>query len=367
MSVEIDLKLPYATAGLAGIGGALKTTPEHFVVEEIPLYEAQGSGQHLYVNLTKEGLTSRDVQKQLAKVFNLPPKEVGMAGMKDKHARTTQTFSLNVGHVDDAFVAEAPSRIEDHLPVTVNWVKRHKNKLKRGHLLGNRFTVVISELAVPVEEALQRTQAVVDAIRRRGIPNYYGPQRLGATGDNVRRGYDALQGKRVTRDRWLHRFLLACFQSYLCNRYLARRMENGYFDQILLGDVAKKYDTGGLFTVEDPDAEQVRYSQQEISFTAPIFGRKMWPASGPAGDLESQVLVEAGVTIEQLSQAGLTGSRRLGRLLIPDLEAKPVAAGLQVSFSLPKGAFATVVLRELMKVGYEELAHVTGDDDNDAA
>ena len=98
LTSDIDLRLPYISADLPGIGGVLRATPEHFVVEEVPLYPAAGEGQHLYVNLTKVGLTTKEVQAQLARLFKLDRGEVGFAGMKDKQARTTQTFSLNVGH-----------------------------------------------------------------------------------------------------------------------------------------------------------------------------------------------------------------------------------------------------------------------------
>ena len=358
LPVELVLELPFATDGLPGVGGQLRASPEDFVVEEMPLYQPQGEGQHLYVNLTKVGLTSREVQKGLAQVFGVHPRDVGLAGMKDKHARTTQTFSLNLGYMADSVLEEAPARIQEALPVTVNWVQRHRNKLKRGHLLGNRFRIRIRELALPVDQALERAQAIVQAIRERGLPNFYGPQRLGRQGDNVRRGRAILQGEWRTRDRWLRQFLLVSYQSYLCNRYLARRLEEGLFDRILAGDVAKKHDTGGLFDVEDPEAEQPRYQRQEISFTAPMYGRKMRPAQAEAAELEARVLEEAGVELEELAQAGISGTRRLGRILVPDLAVAPVEGGLEVAFSLPKGAFATTVLREIMKVGYAELAHV---------
>jgi tRNA pseudouridine13 synthase len=120
----------------------------------------------------------------------------------------------------------------------------------------------------------------------------------------------------------------------------------------LAGDIAKKYATGGLFEVIDPSREQPRYESHEISFTAPIYGTKMWTASGPAGKLEKTILEEAGVKIEQFDAIGMRGSRRLGRLLLPDLTVAADPQGLLVRFSLPKGAFATTVLRELMKVEF---------------
>jgi tRNA pseudouridine13 synthase len=359
---ELTLELPYISADLPGIGGQLRSSPDHFIVEELPLYDPIGEGQHLYVNLTKEALTTRDIQRQLATLFNLPNGDIGFAGMKDKYARATQTFSLNVGHVDEQFVAEAFERIQTHLPVQVHWIKLHRNKLKAGHLLGNRFTIIISDLSMPTDVALAQAQKVIDCIKARGLPNYYGPQRLGQQGSNVIRGFELIVGNRDLRDRWLRDLLKASVQSYLCNRYLARRVEEGLFDQLLVGDVAKKYDTGGLFEVEDLEAEQPRYERQEISFTAPIYGPKMWVTGGPAGEFEAAILAAHDLTLEQLGKARLTGTRRLGRLLFPDLEVKKGERGLELSFSLSKGAFATTILREVMKVDDNALATLPADD-----
>jgi tRNA pseudouridine13 synthase len=298
----------------------------------------------------------------LARAFAVPLDEVGFAGMKDKYARTTQTFSINVGHVDEIFVQGAFERLQHQLPVTVHWVKLHRNKLKRGHLLGNRFTITITQPAVAGEEALRRAEAVVDKIKASGLPNYYGPQRLGQQGANVQRGFELIRNQRGMNDRWLRDLLKASVQSYLCNRYLACRVEEGRFDTLLLGDIAKKYDTGGLFEVKDLAAEQPRYEGKEISFTAPIYGPKMWFTSGPAAAFEEKILAEADLTIEQLAKARLTGTRRMGRLLFADLQVRPGANSVTVSFSLPKGAFATTVLREIMKVDDNELATLPADD-----
>lgn len=361
--LEIDLTLPFISGDLAGVGGSLRASTDHFIVEEIPLYEPSGEGQHLYVNITKEGMTSRDVEMSLARVFGVANRDVGSAGMKDKHARTTQTFSLLVSHVDEAFVQAAPARIAEKLPVTVNWARLHKNKLKRGHLLGNRFTITISDLAVTPQEAVARAQAIIALLKERGLPNFYGPQRLGREGSNVQRGAELLRNKQHVPDRWLRNLLLASVQSYLCNRYLTRRILDGNYDRLLLGDIAKKVDTGGLFEVTDVEVENPRYTAQEISFTAPMYGPDMWAATGPSGALEAEVLTASGFSIEQMAKARLTGTRRMGRLRLTDLAVEANEEGLVVRFSLPKGAFATTLLRELMKNDDGTLASVPEEDE----
>jgi tRNA pseudouridine13 synthase len=359
--VDLNLELPYSTGEMPGLGGQLRAAPEAFIVEEIPLYEASGNGQHLYVNVTKENLTTREVARSLAETFDLPNGAVGFAGMKDKFARTTQTFSLLVGHVDEAFVREAPSRISGKSPVAVNWARLHRNKLKKGHLLGNRFTITVADLSVEGEQAKKWANAIADQVRGRGLPNFYGPQRLGQNGANVRRGWELLQGEKRMSNRWLRSLLLASVQSYLCNRYLALRQEQGCFTRLMAGDIAKKHDTGGLFVVENQAEEQSRFDEKEISFTAPIYGPKMWNAEAEAGELEQAVLEGSGLELDVFAKAKMMGTRRLGRILVEDLSVKWEGNRSVVSFSLPKGAFATTVLREFMKVPDDLLAQAADD------
>jgi tRNA pseudouridine13 synthase len=359
----IEIGLPYLTADLPGIGGQLRAEPDHFIVEEVGLYEADGEGQHLYVNLTKVGLTTKEVQAQLERLFSLERGSVGFAGMKDKIAKTTQTFSLSVGVQPAAFADEAAQRIEAALPVKVNWVRFHRNKLRTGHLLGNRFEITVSDLAITPDEAQQRSEAIAAQIRRRGLPNFFGIQRLGRNGSNVQQGLAALMGERSRGDKWLRRFLITSYQSYLCNRYLVKRLEIDAFDRLLAGDVAKKVATGGMFDVQDVEVEQPRYAAHEINFTAPIFGPRMWAAKDEAGQLEEATLASSPVTLAHFEKARVEGTRRPGRLLVPDLTIVAGETGITASFTLIKGAFATIVMRELMKVDDDHLSVVREDDE----
>jgi tRNA pseudouridine13 synthase len=366
----IDLTLPYLTAALPGIGGQLRASVEHFVVEELPLYDPAGEGQHLYVNLTKSGLTTKEVQNALARLLGLNPNEVGFAGLKDKYARTTQTFSLPMTHQvaqqGESGVAAIVDQISAGLPVTVHWARYHRNKLKAGHLLGNRFQITVTDLAVSQTEALTRAAAIVEELRRRGLPNFFGAQRFGHDGANVGKGLALLQEQRRERNPWLRKFLISSYQSYLCNRYLAHRLVSGAFDRLLVGDVAKKYATGGMFDVVDLAAEQARYLAQEISFTAPLFGSKMWAAKEEAAAFENAILVQADLPETAWQRARVEGTRRLGRLLLPDLQIEPRDEDkLVFQFSLPKGAFATIVLREFMKVDLSNDQQIDSDADLD--
>ena len=337
-----QIPLSFITADLPGIGGEIKAEPAHFVVEEIPLYQPVGEGEHIYVCLTREGWTTRALQKRLTDLFGLREVDVGCAGLKDKHARVTQTFSLLLRDADEATVAR---RIQEALPVEVAWTRRHRNKLRRGHLLGNRFHIVV---LYPEQEAMAQAEAIAQALRTHGLPNFYGVQRFGIDGDNARRGREVLLG-RGPRQRWLRRFLLSAYQAALFNVWLTERIRRGWFERLLTGDIAKKTGTGGLFEVMDADVELFRFQQREITYTGPIYGARMRWASGEPGELERMVLETAEVTTEMLRRARLDGSRRPARLYLNDLHIEPHPDGLLFTFTLPKGAYATTVLREFMK------------------
>lgn len=333
---------PCITKDLPGIGGVIKADPAQFIVEEIPLYDPIGSGQHVYVSMTREGWNTPALQEQLAQVFHLRRIDVGFSGLKDRHARATQTFSLLLPAVEESEVAH---RIEGSLPVTVNWVRRHHHKLRTGHLKGNRFQILVDDCPA---HSLVHAQEIARVLEVRGIPNYYGRQRFGIQGENIRQGLDVLHG-RGPRQPWLRRFVLSAYQAALFNVWLAKRIWRGWFDRLFAGDIAKKSDTGGLFEVVDPVAELSRLNNGMVHSTGPIYGSQMQWARHEPGELEQRVLEQAGITVNMLKRARLDGTRRQARLFPQSLTIESRASGMQFTMTLPKGAYATTVLHEFMK------------------
>ncbi len=330
--------LPFVTADLPGTGGTLKLSPAHFVVEEIPLYEPCGEGGHVYLTVRREGKTTREVQGALAQTFDLQERDIGCAGQKDKVSRATQTFSLPLlsGAAEDV---AARAAAETGLEVLA--ARRHGNKLGRGHLAGNRFEILVTGVT---PDATSRARAIVARLEERGLPNFFGEQRLGPGGRNARRGRRRLDG---SSGSWIARMELSAWQSSLFNDWLCERMARSQLDLVFAGDLARKEDTGGLFAVVDPLVEQPRFDRREISTTGPIYGAKMrWAAGGP-GDLEREVLVRSGVDAADLASARLPGSRRPARVFLRDLTLATEAEGLR--FRMPKGAYATTALREITK------------------
>jgi tRNA pseudouridine13 synthase len=204
----------------------------------------------------------------------------------------------------------------------------------------------VTGVEINLGEAHRKASAIADYLSKVGLPNFYGSQRIDA--ENIRRGYEIIKKRRRMDDQWLRRFLVTCYLDHLCNLYLVRRTEEGYFQKLMRGDIAKKTSSGGMFIVKDLETEQERYESHEISFTAPIYGPKMWWAEGPAGRLEDKILEDAAIDLEELRRLRVRGSKRLGRL-IPKVGVHKTPRGLQLSFTLPKGAYATIVLGEIMK------------------
>ena len=332
------LALPRAT---------FRSRPEDFVVDELPAYRPCGQGEHLYLTFRKVGLTTLDAIGALARALGVDPRGTGFAGMKDRHAVTTQTasFPFPLARAVEADVAAIA------VPgVTILEVARHGNKLKPGHLEGNRFTIVLRDLA-PADVDVAR--AALEAAGRAGVPNEFGPQRFGRDGDNPERALAWLAGReRGPRDKRQQRLLFSALQSRWFNQVLARREAEGTWAEILPGDLAKKHDSGGLFPVplDGPDLDDARARgvAGAISPTGPMFGSKMrWPEGAPRA-IEDAVMAEGfgdPAKLEAFRHLG-EGTRRSLRLEVSGLAVTPLVdgGGLTVSFVLPKGGYATTVL-----------------------
>lgn len=340
---------PLQTADLPGIGGRIRLCPEDFTVREIPAYGPDGRvGAHLLLTMHKRGLGSEDAIVEISRQTGIPRPEIGLAGLKDKDAVTEQWISV-------PFAAGARLAEFSHPAITLGTAHPHGNKLRRGHLHGNHFNIVVRELAVSGEEAAERIIAKRSRLAELGgLANLYGNQRLGDSGSNLRRGLEALAaGARRGRAD----FLLSAGQSALFNLYLLERRARGLMRTILAGDILKKSATGGLFECREPETDQARLDSGELGITGPMFGSKMRaPSPGTAADaLEREILELAGISSSALKAFGnkVEGTRRPLQLPLVDLELALVPAtdalppGLGLQFSLPAGSYATVLLQEL--------------------
>lgn len=342
MTFAAALSPPLLTADLPGIAGRIKVEPEDFEVEEIPAYLPSGSGEFLYFRIEKRDLGAQYFLKEVARRLGIAIGDVGSAGLKDRRAVTRQWIS-------------APASAEPNLAqldgdgIRVLEVSRHSNKLRAGHLHGNRFRILVRET---VADAAVRAAAILERLRAHGLPNFYGRQRFGRDGDTHRIGLDLLNGTgRPVRNPFLRKLSLSAVQSALFNEYLAKRLTDGIARKVLVGDVMGKLPFGGIFVTEDVAVEQARFDRREIITQGPIFGAKMFPARGDAAGREAELLLAHGLSADSFRGFGklLQGTRRHNLVYLDDLALEATPDGVRFAFTLPAGSYATVLLAEIMK------------------
>ena len=399
------------TADIPGTGGVIKRRDEDFFVEEIPLYEASGTGSHTYALIEKQGIGTREALDRIARALNLPRRNIGSAGLKDVHAVTRQWISIEHAGPERLAKLDIPN-------VSLLQVTRHTNKLKPGHLAGNRFAVRLRELRQPAEQAVRTAEEVLSILAQKGLPNYFGPQRFGNRSNNhllgkavirnnaeefidlflghPQEGIDSpasfrartlyseghyqealnawpgqhaeycralralvkSQGNKKRAfyavDKYLKGFFVSAYQSEVFNRVLAARMPD--IDTLLLGDMAYKHINGACFRVEDPAAEQPRCACFEISPTGPLFGQRTTRLTGPAGQIENPILEAEGLSPDEMQQMKRLGARGGRRPLRVQPRNTKVAAGqdefgphLELHFELDAGSYATTLIAEITK------------------
>ncbi|SHJ31362.1 tRNA pseudouridine13 synthase [Malonomonas rubra DSM 5091] len=391
------------TADLPGTGGIYKQEAQDFQVEEIPLYPCSGVGEHLYLWIEKEGISTHELLNQLKKELRIKDREIGYAGLKDARARTRQMISV-------------PARCEKKLQqarlrqATIINSNRHGNKLRLGHLAGNRFSIRLRNVG---PDGAKRAQAILDVLASTGVPNRFGEQRYGLLGNSANLGLLLLQenyqafcrellgdpalirntqwqaaatayraenlsrclellpqrmrderrlvqalmaGKShqqaaLSLPRNLLRLYLSACQSQLFDQLLENRLPN--LDQLFDGDIAYKHENGACFRVESAKIEQPRAERFEISPTAPLFGFKAMQAEQKPGADEKECLTNAGLSYEswRLKEGlAMPGERRPLRAPIQNINlSQPAENQLLLEFSLPKGSYATSVLAEIIK------------------
>jgi tRNA pseudouridine13 synthase len=344
--------------------GRIKTTADDFVVEELPAYEPSGEGTHLFVKFEKRNLTTDAAVRAITKALSIEMRDVGIAGMKDKVGVTTQWVSIPAPPKAPDIEERAKALTIDNIRVLD--AKRHNNKLKTGHLKGNRFDIVVRDVAV---DAIPGVLAAMERFGVEGVPNAFGVQRFGKEGDNAERARAWLTGKeRAPNDPRLRRFHFSALQSAVFNAVLEARVADGSWKQPILGDLLKKEDTGGMFVCTDVQADRERADRGEVCPTGPIIGARMrWP-EGDVKALEERLAVPflEGVDLERARSLG-EGTRRALRLRVTgcsvaqvmnskgvpgddEVDNREQPRSLRVQFVLPKGAYATTVLANAFDV-----------------
>lgn len=344
-----EWNIPYLTCGMPGIGGVLRAKLADFFVDEIPAYEPCGQGEHTYFRVEKRGISTMMLMKEIAQKLNISIKNISSAGLKDTHAIARQTLCVH-NVLPEAIESLALADAQ------ILWVSRHTNKLRTGHLKGNRFTIRIRGVG-PTATGI--ATPILEILERRGVPNAYGEQRFGNRGNNhligeylLRNDREGLLAHGIRHPSYkMKAFFVSAFQSSLFNQYLVMRMNTNSMDNVLAGDIARKEDTRGLFTVEDAAVDSLRVKAWEISPTGPIYGYKMMQAADQAGKLEASLLAAKGLSLESFRTVKAKGTRRPLRYKPENLTwHQDGDDALVVAFTAPKGSFATLLLSELMKI-----------------
>lgn len=351
---EAVLEPELLTGELPGIGGILRAQPDDFFVDEIPAYPPDGkAGGWLLVQLGKRGMSTEDALRSLARALDIAIGDLGFAGRKDRDAVSRQWISVPARFAADLAALRLPG-------IELGPPHPHSHKLRIGHLRGNRFELVIRELACTSDVAAARVETKLARLREMGgLANAFGPQRFGDGARTLDRGIAAMfAGRGGARGN----MTVAAGQAALFNIYLDARVRGGLLRRALVGDVLKKTDTGGLFTCTDADADSERLASGALVVTGPMFGSRMMspPEGTPSFELERDVLDALGIRGEALRSLGraAVGTRRSLQVAIEDPavsvapataadDGRMLAPGLRIVFTLPAGSFATTLCREL--------------------
>jgi len=319
--------------------GIIRSCPEDFVVEEVPRVHPEGEGSHLWLWVEKRSANTDWVAKELARAAACAPRDVGYAGLKDRHAVTRQWFSVPAN-------GETAEALEKAVIEGVKILEacHHTRKLKRGTLDGNRFHLKVREFEGDREQTVRR----LEQIRTTGVPNYFGPQRFGHGGQNVEKGLRLLQDNtRMPHNK--KSIYLSAIRSFLFNQVLAERVRRGDWYMIIDGDLAMLDGTQSIFPCDKPDADiEDRARRLDIHPTGPMPGEKGTQPGGLAAELEQAVLGNWPQLTQVLKAQRVEASRRALRLYPAGLEWRFEGGDLALVFALPPGSYATTVLREVL-------------------
>jgi tRNA pseudouridine13 synthase len=332
--------LAYAS-GKPVVSGRMRQLPEDFQVTEIPLLEPNGEGEHVWLWIRKRGENTQYVAEKLSTFAGVHPRQVSYAGMKDRHAVTQQWFSVQLPGKEEPCWEDMNSDT-----LTVQRHARHSRKLRRGTLKGNIFRITLRDIVGDHDALEQRLATVLNE----GVPNYFGEQRFGRDGSNLHAAEKLFNNPKLRMSRNKRSLTLSAARSLLFNQVLSARVRDANWNTALLGDAMQLHGSHSYFIAESVDEELLkRIASQDIHPTGPLHGRGESPVRGDCHELESTILAAYASWCEGLEVAGLTQDRRALRLGVSDLAWQWEGTGeLVLSFSLPAGAYATSVLREVL-------------------
>ncbi|WP_109340989.1 tRNA pseudouridine(13) synthase TruD [Saliniradius amylolyticus] len=319
--------------------GTLKQQPADFVVREELGFTPSGEGEHVFVQLEKQGQNTVWVAEQLARFAGVPARAVSYSGRKDKHALTEQWFGIHLpGKTTPDF---SGCQIEG---VRIVRVLRHHKKLRTGTHKCNRFELWLRDIDRP-ESVEQRLAWILQ-----GVPNYYGPQRFGRHNSNLKFAELLIKGESI-RHRQKRSMAISALRSWLFNEFVSERLVQGQFQKAMQGDIMVLSGSNSFFCAESPDSEEIqtRLVNHDILLSAPLWGAGELATQGDAAEWEQRVAQHYPQVTAALARQNLKQERRALLLLPQHFDWQWQDNHLRLDFRLPTGAFATSVVRELMQ------------------
>ncbi|MDF1741350.1 MAG: tRNA pseudouridine(13) synthase TruD [Verrucomicrobiales bacterium] len=321
-----------------------KSCPEDFEVEEILGFEPSGEGEHCFLWVEKTGENTNDVARHFADQLGIRKRLVSHCGLKDKEAVTRQWFSIHLPGQESPGVDELETD-----GIRILKIARNRRKLHRGSHDGNRFTIRLRDCECSRPEVEARWEKMI----AQGVPNYFGPQRFGRGGNNVRQARDLLSGEIEVRDRLVRGLLISAARSYLFNLVVATRVQEGTLTTPLDGEVFGFPNNRSLVLPHNLHGDEVaRVASGTLELTAPLWGQGELQSVNEVKRLEQEIISQESELATDLEKLSLRQERRVIRLtpeegtLTWENEAE-----LRLNFDLPKGTYATTVLRELLDIG----------------
>ncbi|MGQ7846306.1 tRNA pseudouridine(13) synthase TruD [Granulosicoccus sp. 3-233] len=352
-----------AALGPALFSASFKVLAADFRVDEVLGIEPDGAGEHWLLQIEKTATNTDEVASLLESTCSANSADVGLSGMKDRHAVTTQWFSVRSPvpreQIEQALQTfneqqTASAAASGGKQLRLLQAARHSRKLRRGTHSANAFVIILRDLNALAElddaDLASRVKQRLEQIRQCGFPNYIGPQRFGRGGQNLVRARQWFRQPKKRTSRQQRSLWLSAARSELFNRVCAARVENDNWQQLLAGEPAALAGSRSFFDSETESAEDLaaRLSRFDIHPSAPWWGRGRTLASSTCAQFEESVLSNAADLCAGLERSGLPQERRALRACATDLQHEWLdARTLQLAFHLSPGVFATTLLREL--------------------
>lgn len=326
----------------ANCAATIRQQPEHFQVDEQLPFSPSGEGGHVMLQIRKTGSNTDWIAGKLAEFAGVEEVAIGYAGLKDRHAVTTQWFTVKVEGIQEPDWSQF---LADGCEIVT--LTRHNKKLKRGVLSGNHFQLLLTNLQgekAVWEQSLKR-------IATAGVPNYFAEQRFGRQMANLARAEAWFSSGRKPKKRQQKSMILSAARSWLFNQCVSARIQQNNWQHWLQGDVMQLNGTGSVFVPEAGETDiESRLASFDIHPTGPLWGRGRPMCQAECQVLEQEALADWQSWQQGLEQAGLKQERRALRVKPEAMNWEFNDDGLCVRFFLPSGSYATAVLRELAEV-----------------